>query len=291
MSKDYYKVLGVDKKASKEEIKKAFYKLAHQHHPDKNGGDDKKFKEVNEAYQVLNDEKKRAQYDQFGSAGPQGGGYQYQGGNPFEGFDFSNFGFGGQNGNVHFDFSGDAGDIFGDMFGFGGRSKTKKQRRGEDLQTLLEITLTESILGAKKKIHFTRNAKCETCSGSGAKPGADKKECKKCTGKGTILTQKKTIFGNFQTQTECPDCEGFGKTFSEKCTECKGSGIKIKKEEVEVNIPEGVENGTQFSMRGMGETAPRGESGDLYIILKIKKNKHLTKKAKELLQDLQKEGY
>lgn len=199
MSKDYYKTLGVSKTASKDEIKKAFYKLAHAHHPDKNGGDDKKFKEINEAYQVLNDEKKRAQYDRFGSGGPTGGGQSYSGqGNPFEGFDFSGFGNGQ---GFQFDF-GDMGDIF-DMFS--GRPRKKK---GRDLQIEVEITFAESYTGVTKKIVYNRHVKSKDT-------------------------------------------------------------LKIKKEEISVPMPEGVENGENFMLRGYGEEILDGETGSLYVVVRV----------------------
>lgn len=281
MGKDYYKILGVNKNATKDEIKKAFYKLAHQHHPDKNAGNDVKFKEINEAYQTLSDDTKRKSYDTYGSAGPGagrgGGNYSYsQGG--FEGFDF---------GNMHFDFGG--GD-FSDLFGFG-NSKSSRKKQGEDLQIAVGITFSESILGAKKKIVFNRHANCPTCKGEGAEPGSKKHECAKCHGKGVVTTMRKTIFGNMQQQTECFDCNGLGKIYDKKCHDCKGEGVKIKKEEIEISVPENVENGQQLLMRGYGETVPHGSSGDLYILIKIQKNKTLTKRAKEILEELKKEGY
>ena len=287
--KDYYKTLGVEKKASKEEIKKAFYKLAHQHHPDKNKGNDVKFKEINEAYQTLSDDKKRASYDQFGSSGPAGGGnsgnYSYQGqGNPFGGFDFSGFGGGGEG------FEFDMGDIF-DMFGGGRTNQKARSRRGDDLQILVEVSLSESFAGANKKVIYNRHAKCETCKGNGAKPGTQLKECKKCAGKGIVNSTKRTIFGNFAQESVCTDCEGVGKIPEVKCPECKGEGIKMKKEEITVPVKEGVENGQQFVMRGLGEAVANGESGDLYVTIRIAKNKPLTKKARELLEELKKEGF
>ena len=294
--KDYYKVLGVSKSASKDEIKKAFYKLAHQHHPDKNAGNDTKFKEVNEAYQNLSDDTKRAQYDRFGAGGPTGGGnygggqqYSYGGNSSgFEGFDFSDFGFGGQNGNVHFEFNG---HDFSDMFGFGGGGKRRKQR-GEDLQIAVGVTISESLLGVTKKIVFNRHNKCETCKGEGAETGSKKHECKKCDGKGTVTKTNRTIFGNMQSQSVCTDCNGVGKTFEKKCHECRGEGVKIKKEELNVPIPENVQDGQQLVMRGYGEYAPfGGDAGDLYIIVRIQKNKPLTRRAKEILEELKKEGF
>jgi molecular chaperone DnaJ len=269
--KDYYKILGVSKKATKDEIKKAFYKLAHQHHPDKNGGDDKKFKEVNEAYQVLNDEKKRAHYDQFGtSPGANGngqGGYNY-GNTGFEGFDFSN---------IHFDF-GDMGDIF-DMFGGGRSGGRSRVKRGEDLQIVVEVTLAEAFTGINKKIVYNRHAKCETCKGEGAKPGTKKNECKKCSGSGVINSTKKTIFGNFQQQSVCPDCDGTGKIPEVKCTDCKGQGIKMKKEEVSIPVPQAVEDGEQLLIRGYGEGIAHGDSGDLYVFVRVQSDKKYLRKG------------
>lgn len=295
--KDYYKVLGVNKNASKDEIKKAFYKLAHQHHPDKNKGDDKKFKEVNEAYQILSDDKKRAHFDQFGSApgAGTGGGYSYGGFNPndfkdFGGFDFSDFGFGGgKNGGFHFEFNG---QDFSDMFGFGGGRKSSKKQRGEDLQVVVGITLSEMFLGTTKQVVYNRNVKCEHCAGIGAEPGTKKHECKKCEGRGVVTTMKRTIFGQIQTQVECGDCQGQGEIFESKCGVCKGEGIKIKKEEVNVPIPENVQDGQQLVMRGYGEYAPHGgQAGDLYVVVRLQKGKALSKRAKELLEELKKEGY
>jgi len=272
--KDYYKVLGVDKKASKEEIKKAFYKLAHQHHPDKNKGDDKKFKEINEAYQVLSDDKKRAHFDNFG-ANP---GATSQG-NPFEGFDFSGFGGGGSQG-FQFDF-GDMGDFF-DMFNGGGNRGGNRKRRGEDLQILVEVTMAESYTGASKKVVYNRHTKCETCHGDGAKPGTKKIECKKCSGKGVVNTTKKTIFGNFASQSICPDCEGKGRIPETKCSDCRGAGIKMKREEVNIPVPEGVEDGEQLMLRGFGEAVSDGETGDLYIVIKVLSDKKFLRRGLNL---------
>lgn len=276
MSKDYYKILGLNKSASTDEIKKAFYKLAKEHHPDKNGGEDKKFKEINEAYQVLSDKEKRAQYDRFGSAGPAGNGsnngYSYSTqGNPFEGFDFS-----GSSGGFQFDF-GDMGDIFEMFNGGGGRSRTRAHK-GEDLQILIEISLAEAYTGLKKKITYNRHAKCTTCDGSGAKPGTKKNDCKKCSGKGVINSTKRTIFGVMNQQTPCPDCLGTGKIPDQRCTDCKGSGIKMKKEEIEIPIHEGVEDGEQLVLTGYGEYEQGATAGDLYVVIRIPHNKNFIRK-------------
>ncbi|NVN97528.1 DnaJ domain-containing protein, partial [Candidatus Nomurabacteria bacterium] len=218
MSKDYYKTLGVEKNASKEEIKKAFHKLAHAHHPDKNNGDDKKFKEVNEAYQVLSDDKKRASYDQFGNAdGPQGfGGAGFGGQGGFGGFDFRN----GQNG-MEFDM-GDLGDIFGDFFN-GGRSKAKAHK-GRDLQTEIHLSFEESIFGVEKKINVNKQSICNVCSGTGAKVGTKMDTCKTCGGQGQIREIRRSILGNFESVKTCEACFGSGKIPTQKCSECRGSG-------------------------------------------------------------------
>ncbi len=274
MAKDYYKTLGVDKKASKDEIKKAFYKLAHQHHPDKNGGKDEKFKEVNEAYQTLSDDSKRHQYDTFGSGGGGGFGGGQQQGNPFggggfEGFDFSGFGGGGNS------FSFDFGDLFG-------QQGSQRRSKGEDLQVLIEVSLEEVFKGTTKKLVYSRTAKCETCKGDGAKPGTGLSKCKTCDGKGKTTKVSKTIFGNFQSQAICPECDGVGKIPDTKCVDCRGLGIKQKKEEINVPIHAGVEDGENLVMRGYGEAAKNSESGDLYIQIRIKPEKNLIIKNKTL---------
>ncbi len=263
MQKDYYKILGVPKTASEADIKVAFRKLAHQHHPDKNGGDDKKFKEVNEAYQTLSDKNKRAQYDQFGSDGPSfAGGNGGQGG--FGGFDFSNFdfsqfnngGFGGQGG-----FEFDLGDLFG-----GGRSRTK---RGNDIETQIRITFKESIFGVEKTIALNKVSTCKTCHGSGGKLGTKMNECKTCHGQGRVVKMQRTILGNMQTAVECDVCFGSGKIPEEKCATCRGAGVVRDREEILVKIPAGLNNGDTLRMDGMGEATAHGTSGDLFIQIAI----------------------
>jgi molecular chaperone DnaJ len=293
--KDYYKTLGVNKSAIKDEIKKAFYKLAHQHHPDKNGGNDKTFKEVNEAYQVLSDEKKRAHFDQFGSnpGASQAGGNPFgQGGfgGGFEGFDFSQFGFGGggKGGNVHFDFGADMGDI-GDLFGgmFGGSRSKSRNRKGADMQTEINITLEDVMNGVNKKINYPRNAKCNTCKGDGAKTGSKIIDCKKCNGRGKIQTARKTILGTFQQQSICDECEGEGKMPEHKCTECHGHGIIKKQENVEIPIPAGIQEDENLIMKNMGDTVKKGESGDLYISVNILDHKIFERKGLDLFTKIE----
>ena len=268
MSKDYYKTLGVDKNASEADIKAAFRKLAHQHHPDKNGGDDKKFKEVNEAYQTLSDKNKRAQYDQFGSAGPQ---FNGAGGNPFGGagggfggFDFGGFDFSQfQGGNGGFEF--DLGDLFGGGFG-GGRSQVK---RGNDIETQVKITFKESVFGVEKKITLNKVSECKTCHGTGGKPGTKMDTCKNCNGQGRIAKMQRTILGNMQTVVECDVCFGAGKIPVEKCATCRGAGVVRDREEILIKIPAGLNNGDTLRMDGAGEAIPHGKAGDLFIHLAI----------------------
>ena len=282
MSKDYYKTLGVDKNASKEEVKKAFHKLAHTHHPDKNNGDDTKFKEVNEAYQVLSDDKKRSSYDQFGSAdGPQGFGGGFGGGQGgFGGFDFR-----GGNGNMEFDM-GDLGDIFGDFFGGGmGRGK-QKNRKGRDLQTDVTLTFEESIFGVEKKINLNKQSICSVCSGTGAKVGTKMDTCKTCGGQGQVREIRRSMLGNFETVKTCDICFGSGKIPSQKCSECRGSGVVKKNEEISVKIPTGINNGETLRVRGHGEAIQGGETGDLYIKLNVKSHSVYTRENSNLIMEL-----
>lgn len=290
MSKDYYKILGVDKSASADEIKKAFRKLAHQHHPDKQGGDANKFKEASEAYSVLSDEKKRAQYDQFGSAGPGfggQGGFDGFGGQGFEGFDFSGFGFGNQGaGGQSFEF--DLGDIFGGMFG-GGRGGRSRKKRGSDIQVDIEISFKESIFGLDKEITLTKNSTCSHCKGNRAEPGTDMNNCGTCHGTGSIVKQQRTILGTIENRVECDTCEGTGKIPKTKCKTCKGKGIEQKKETLQVIIPSGIENGETLRVRSAGESIVGGENGDLFIRIHVKKDNNSTKFRKvnhDLFADL-----
>jgi len=279
--KDYYKILGVDKSASKEDIKKAFRKLAHEHHPDK-GGDAEKFKEANEAYGVLSDDSKRAQYDTYGSAGPSGsggfGGQQYYGNANDFGFDFSGF-QGGQN--VDFDL----GDIFGDFFGGngGGRKKTKK---GKDISIDIELSFRDSVFGVEKQIQLTKNSKCKECSGTGAKNGTDMQTCSRCNGQGKVRQAKKSIFGTFMTENVCDTCEGLGKIPKEKCSVCRGEGVNRREEIFTVNIPSDINNGETVRLAGAGEAIKGGVSGDLYLRIHVRDDKVFRKEGKDLAMDL-----
>jgi molecular chaperone DnaJ len=273
MSKDYYNILGVAKGATDDEIKKAYRKMAHKHHPDKQGGDEAKFKEANEAYQVLSDKEKRSQYDQYGQtfeqAQTQGGGFSgFEGFRDFssyaEGFDF-NFG-GGQGG-----FS----DIFGDIFqqaGFGsdargGRGGRNRRRyRGEDIQVDAEIAFQEMADGAEKEVELYKKVRCSRCQGEGVEPGNKKVECGKCEGAGEIRTARRTILGTFQQTSICPDCQGEGKIPEKKCKKCGGNGLTREYEKIKVKIPAGIKDGQTIRLENLGEAGEKGgEAGDLYV--------------------------
>lgn len=284
MSKDYYKVLGVEKNSSQDEIKKAFRKKAHEFHPDKAGGDEAKFKEVNEAYQVLGDEKKRAQYDQFGSAFE---GAQAHGG--FHGFDgFRDFS-GAANG-MNFDMD-DLGDIFGgigDMFGFGGRSNTKtRARRGNDIETILTIDFSEAVFGSEKDVSLRKLVKCDKCSGNGAEPGTKIETCATCKGSGRITRAQRTILGTIQTQSVCPDCSGEGKTYAHKCTKCHGAGVVQDNVKLKIKIPAGIDDGEAIRLSGHGGAGMHGgHAGDLYIRVKVRPDKRFVRERYDIKSEV-----
>ena len=279
MSKDYYNILGVPKGASKDDIKKAFRKLAHQYHPDKQGGNEAKFKEINEAYQVLSDDTKRATYDTYGSNfnGDMGG----AGG--FGGFDFSGFqqaaggaqGFGG----VEFDL----GDIFGDFFGGGQRGRIK---RGRDISMDLEISFSESVFGTERKVLITKTIVCDECRGTGGKPGTKMKKCETCNGQGKVHDAKKTMFGTFSTVRECSVCAGKGEVPTEKCAKCRGAGALKGQEEIKIVIPPGISNGEVIRMSTKGEAMPGGVAGDLYVKIHCHPHAFLRREGVNLVMDL-----
>lgn len=271
VAKDYYEILEVDKSASDEDIKKAFRKLAIKYHPDKNQGDkvaEEKFKEINEAYQVLSDPQKRAQYDQFGTADFNG-----QGG--FGGFgDFGGFGGG---------FSDIFGDIFGDMFG-GGRKPKNGPQRGADIEYTLDLSFEEAAFGIKKDVDIHRHETCETCSGSGAKPGTSAKICDKCNGSGQVQARRNTPFGSFVSVTTCDKCRGEGKIIETPCLTCSGRGKVRKKKVVTINIPAGVDTGNTIPLRGEGEPGAKGgPAGDLYIHLRVRPHKVFKREGFDVL--------
>jgi len=274
MPKDYYKILGVEKTASEDEIKKSFRRLAHEHHPDK-GGDPQKFKDINEAYQVLGDKEKRARYDQFGSAA-------FEQGAGFGGF---NQGFGGFDGmNVNFEDLGDLGDIFGSVFGFQSGARGQRARRGADIETEIILDFSESVKGAKRKIKLYSNQPCAVCKGTGGAPDSKIETCKTCNGKGQVTRATRTFFGTIQTAAVCPECQGAGKQYAQSCKHCSGSGIEKKTEEIEVAIPGGIDDGEAVKLAGKGEyPGTGGKAGDLYVRVRVKSHPEFTRDNQNIL--------
>ena len=276
MAKDYYEILGVSRTATKDEIKKAFHKIAHKHHPDKNGGDDTKFKEANEAYQTLSDDTKRKNYDQFGNSDFAGSNPYGQGGFSGGGFDFTQ----------GFDMN-DLGDIFGDFFGGSMRSNSRpQQRKGRDLATEVRLTFKEAIFGIEKIIRIKKNAKCGTCNGSGAENANDVITCTKCKGQGRITKIRKTIIGQIQQVEICDSCDGIGQEIKKKCKTCKGSGSEDKYVELTIKIPPGSSNGDTLRLSGGGEYIRGGVPGDLYLNLNVENDKNIKRNGYDLYYEL-----
>ncbi|MCL5667014.1 MAG: molecular chaperone DnaJ [Patescibacteria group bacterium] len=287
MSENYYDILGVPKNASAEEIKRAYRKKAHEHHPDKGNGNAEKFKKVNEAYQVLGNEEKRRQYDQYGQTFEQAqrngqgfGGFNYQGGNPFGGFSgTSPFGEG-----AGFDF--DLGDIFGDIFGTR-QERAGRRNRGIDLEMGMVLNFEEAVFGAEKTVTLEKQDTCKACEGSGAQPGSKIITCPKCHGTGQIVTTRRTIFGNIQSRIVCDRCQGTGKVPEVPCQVCGGSGIVRQDKTIQVKIPAGIDDGQRVRIPGEGEAGYRGSSpGDLYLVIRTRPHKSFTRDGFNLLREL-----
>src|SRR3989338_1369127 len=277
MSKDYYHILGVSRDAQEDDIKKAYRKLAHQHHPDKKGGDEKKFKEINEAYQVLSNKEKRAQYDRFGRVFSAGGGDSPFGqGGPFSGRDFGGFsaGDGSASGwdSRNFEDMGNIGDIFDAFFeGMGVRQKRKSYTRGSDLELVQEITLEEVFAGVHKEIKYKTLIACQKCSGLGYFPNEGFKNCLMCGGQGEIRESRSTIFGSFSQIRACGQCKGVGQLPNKTCGACSGLGRVTGENKVGVDIVAGVHDGQLIKIPKAGEKGERGAAaGDLYLRVKIK---------------------
>lgn len=279
MSKDFYAILGVSKTATADEIKKSFRRLAHEHHPDK-GGDAKKFKDINEAYQVLSDAKKRAAYDQFGSAafdgnggGPGAGGF----GGGFQGFDF----------NGGFDPSefGDLGDVLGQMFGMGGArgGRGGGKPRGEDIQVDVYLTFREAAFGVSKSVQVYHHVACAHCKGEGGEPGTKRTSCATCKGSGQAREARRTVFGVMQTVVTCSACHGVGTIPEKPCTTCRGQGVERKQETLTIPIPPGIAEGETLKVSGQGERVPHGGAGDLYIELHVEKDKLFSREHQDVL--------
>ena len=258
MPKDYYELLGVSEDASDSEIKKAFYKMARQLHPDVNKATDaeERFKELNEAYDVLSDSNKRAQYDRFGTVNGNGGGYQY--------VDFSDL-FGGGFG---------MGDLFSSFFGGAAQSRTAVRKEGRDMGVGLRITLEEVGSGAKKEVVYDRLAPCETCSGSGVGPGGQTVQCENCHGSGRVISVQRTFLGDMQTQSMCPDCGGTGQTIDLPCPDCEGQGRLPDRQRITIEIPKGIRDGQQLRLSGYGEAGMHGAiAGDLIVTVRVDTHK------------------
>ncbi|MEA3272272.1 MAG: DnaJ C-terminal domain-containing protein, partial [Patescibacteria group bacterium] len=264
MNKDYYNTLGVNKTASKDEIKAAFRRAAIKNHPDK-GGDANKFKEINEAYQVLSDENKKSQYDQFGQTFDGMGGAGAQ--NPFGGFQ------GGQGGNVNFE---DLGDIFGNIFGGGFRQQTQTasaRNRGRNIEVDMNVDFMESVWGVTKHIELYKNIKCKKCNGDGAEPGTKVNTCSKCKGSGQVERVQRSILGAIRMASRCDDCNGLGKKPEKECKKCRGTGIIKDSSKIEIKIPAGISGGETLRLGGQGEAGAYGaQAGDLYINVRVKKH-------------------
>lgn len=255
-SKNYYEVLGLTKGASKDDIKKAFHKLAHKYHPDKAGGDEAKFKEINEAYGVLSDDKKRAEYDAygqtFGGGGEAGSGPFWNMGNMWQG--------GAGAGGVEFDMSS-FGDMFSDIFG----GNRQDARRGRDIAIDITISFADSVFGTNRKVVINKNSPCAMCSGSGAAPTSKKKNCVSCNGRGRIKETSRSFLGTFVTEKQCSACYGAGTVPEEKCKHCHGDGVLRQEEEISIAIPAGMEEGEMIRISGKGEFLRGGNAGDLYV--------------------------
>ncbi len=277
--RDYYEVLGVGKSASADEIKKAFRRKAVELHPDKKGGDEAKFKEINEAYEVLKDTDKRKRYDQFGHAGVGG---SSGGGNPFEGFG----GF-GQGQEVHFDF-GDLGlgDIFSSFFGGGGGSRQQtRQARGRDVETQVEISFEQAVFGTEVDLELNLEDNCEHCKGSTVEPGHELKTCDQCKGSGQVVSVTRTIFGNIQQASICPKCHGRGKIPEKVCSVCHGKGTQRRNQTITLKIPAGVDDGATIRLREHGEAIANGPKGDLYVGIRVKSHKKFTREGDLILSE------
>ena len=276
--KDYYQILGLQKGASREEIKKAFRKLSSQYHPDKKTGDETKYKEITEAYATLNDAKKKAEYDTYGHS--YSGGATNGQGQGFGGFNWADFQTSGQQGSA---FEFDINDIF-ENFGFGGNRQ--KSARGRDISIDINLNFEESIFGVVRKVLLTKNNICQYCNGNGAKSGTELKTCSTCNGTGKIHETRRSIMGSFSTVRECSACNGTGKIPKEKCPYCAGMGISRTQEEIAIKVPSGIQNGEVIRLTGRGEAMPHGQPGDLYIKVSVEPHRTIFRDGANLLTKL-----
>lgn len=279
--RDYYEVLGVRRTASDDEIKKAFRKLAVKYHPDKEGGSEEKFKEINEAYEVLKDKQKRQRYDQFGHAGVGGasGGRSGGGGSPFEGFNFN-----GQD--VHFDFgeAGGFGDMFNQFFG-GAAQQSYGPKRGRDAETRITLNFEEAIFGKDVKLDLTLDDECSHCHGTTVEPGYELKTCEACKGAGQRVRVMNTMFGPIQQAVTCDVCKGKGKVPEKVCSVCHGTGVERRTQTVTVKIPAGIDDGATIRLRERGEAIANGAKGDLYVHIRVRAHKKFTREGDLILSE------
>jgi len=277
MAKDFYGILGVDKSASQDDIKKAYRKMSKELHPDKHKGNkdaEQKFKEVNEAYEVLSDPQKRQMYDQFGSAGPGGAGFGNAGAGGFGGFDFSNF-------------AGDASsfaDIFEGFFGGGGGGGRRRgEERGQDREVEMQVDLSDVVEGVRRTFDLRRLRACDRCSGNGAEPGASVVTCKECGGTGQVTRTAQSFFGVVQQRTVCPTCRGAGSIPEKTCTKCSGEGRLAETSAVTVDVPAGIDDGQTLRLRGEGDAGRRGSpAGDLYVHVRVKPDPRFTREGSDI---------
>jgi molecular chaperone DnaJ len=267
VKRDYYEVLGVSRDASGEEIKRAFRKLAFQYHPDRNreDGAEEKFKEVNEAYEVLSDADKRAAYDRFGHRGAEN-----FFGRGFEGFDFGGFG-----------------DIFEAFFGGASTATRQTPRRGNDLRYRISISFEEAALGCEKEIEIKRIEVCSTCRGTGSRPGSQPKRCPSCDGTGQVRRVQRSLFGQFINTTVCSQCHGEGRIVTDPCPDCKGSGFQKQKRRISVTVPPGVDDSNGIKLRGEGDAGSRGGTpGNLYVVLSVARHEFFNRNGDDVLYEL-----
>lgn len=269
--KDYYQILGVRRDASKDDIKQAFRKLAHKYHPDKKSGDEGKFKEVSEAYSVLSNEKRKAEYDSYGrvfSDADQGAG--------FSGFDFG--GFAGDFQNV------DLGDIFSEFSDF--FTGQARGRRGRDISLDMHISFRESVFGTERKVLLGKTSTCEMCQGSGAKKDSEFASCKTCNGKGKVHETKQSVLGTFASVKVCGTCHGAGKIPKELCTTCRGMGVRRGQQEISVSVPPGINHGEMIRLSGAGEAIRDGSSGDLYVRVHVQSDPQFSREGANIVMTL-----